>query len=88
MSYKDRFRVVLDNISDGVISIDRDGKITTINKVAAGVYNREPETIIGQNIQNLDRSQYAILDCLGGKSLKNEMKKYKIQKVSRIRVGH
>lgn len=69
---EDRFRVVLDNISDGVISIDRDGKITTINKVAAGVYNREPETIIGQNIQNLDRSQYAILDCLGGKSLKNK----------------
>ena len=69
---EDRFRVVLDNISDGVISIDRDGKVTTINKVAAQVYNHHPDEIIGQNIRNIERPQYAILDCLEGQSLKNE----------------
>lgn len=68
---EDRFRVVLDNISDGVISIDRDGKITTINKVAARAYNRKPDKIIGQNIRDLEKGQYAILDCLKGQSLKN-----------------
>ena len=34
---ENRFRVVLDNIGDGVISIDRDGRITTINRVARKV---------------------------------------------------
>ncbi len=28
-----RFQVVLDNISDGILSIDEEGKVTTINKV-------------------------------------------------------
>jgi len=67
---EDRFRVVLDNIRDGVVSIDRDGNVTTINKVAARVYNCEPDKIIGHNIRNIDLPQYAILDCLEGQSLK------------------
>ncbi len=68
---EDRFRVVLDNISDGVISTDRDGRVTTINKVASTVYNCTPETVIGQSIRNIDLPQYAILDCLEGNSFKN-----------------
>ncbi|MEN8212469.1 MAG: sigma 54-interacting transcriptional regulator, partial [Thermodesulfobacteriota bacterium] len=68
---EDCFRVVLDNISDGVISIDRDGKVTTINKVAARAYNRKPDEIIGHNIRKLEKAQYDILDCLEGQSLKN-----------------
>ena len=68
---EDRFRVVLDNISDGVISLDREGKVTTINRVASRVYNCAPDEIIGRSIKNIDLPQYAILDCLEGKSLKN-----------------
>jgi PAS domain S-box-containing protein len=68
---EDRFRVVLDNISDGVISIDRDGKVTTINKVAARVYNCKPEEIVGQSIRNIDLPQYTIMECLDGQRLKN-----------------
>ncbi|MCP3898603.1 MAG: PAS domain-containing protein [Desulfobacteraceae bacterium] len=68
---EDRFRVVLDNISDGVVSIDRDGKVTTINKVASRVYSCEPKEIIGQSIHNIDLPQYTILKCLEGHSLKN-----------------
>jgi PAS domain S-box-containing protein len=68
---EDRFRVVLDNISDSVISTDRDGKVTTINRVASQVYDCKPDTVIGQSIRNIDLPQYAILDCLEGNSLKN-----------------
>lgn len=68
---EDRFRVVLDNISDGIISIDRDGKVTTINKVACHAYNCTPEKIIGQSIRNIDLPQYAILECLEGKRFEN-----------------
>ncbi len=68
---ENRFRVVLDNISDGVISIDRDGKVTTINRIASKVYNRKPNEIVGQSIKNIDLPQYSILECLEGRSLKN-----------------
>ena len=68
---EDRFRVVLDNISDGVVSIDRKGKVTTINKVASRVYDCSADEIIGKSIKSIDLPQYAILKCLDGRSLKN-----------------
>jgi PAS domain S-box-containing protein len=68
---EDRFRVVLDNISDGVVSIDREGKVTTINKVASRVYMCKADEIIGKSIKTIDLPQYAILKCLNGSNLKN-----------------
>jgi PAS domain S-box-containing protein len=68
---EDRFRVVLDNISDGVVSIDRKGEVTTINKVASRVYDCSADEIIGKSIKSIDLPQYAILKCLDGRSLKN-----------------
>lgn len=68
---EDRFRVVLDNISDGVVSIDREGKVTTINKVASRVYTCKADEIIGKSIKTIDLPQYAILKCLNGSNLKN-----------------
>jgi transcriptional regulator of aroF, aroG, tyrA and aromatic amino acid transport len=68
---EDRFRVVLDNMSDGVLSIDKDGHVTTINKVASRVYMCKPDEIIGKSIRSIDLPQYAILKCLDGQSLKN-----------------
>lgn len=66
-----RFRVVLDNISDGVISVDKKGRVTTINKVASRVYNCNPDKMIGQSLKNLDLPEYAILKCLDGVKLNN-----------------
>jgi len=68
---ENRFRVVLDNISDGVISVDREGKVTTINKVARVVYGCSPEKVIGRSIRNIDLPQYTILESLEGKNLKS-----------------
>ena len=84
MPYEERenhFRVVLDNISDGVLSIDREGRITTINRVAAKVWQCGPE-IFGKSINNLDMPEYTILDCLEGKRIDN-IKKNLITKTGR-----
>ncbi|MCE5243180.1 MAG: PAS domain-containing protein [Syntrophobacteraceae bacterium] len=64
---ENRFRVVLDNIRDGVISIDTDGRVTTINAVAKRVLNCKGEDITGRNIRDLRLSDDTILECLKGK---------------------
>ncbi|GAB6145379.1 sigma-54 interaction domain-containing protein [Desulfocicer niacini] len=66
-----RFRVVLDNMRDGVISIDREGCITTINKVACQVFNCRVNDMLGKAIQQLDLPEYAILQSLEGLTLDN-----------------
>lgn len=66
-----RFSVVLDNMSDGVLSIDKHGTVTTINKVACKVIKRSPKDVIGKNIQNLRLPEYSLLKCLNGKKLEN-----------------
>jgi transcriptional regulator of aroF, aroG, tyrA and aromatic amino acid transport len=68
---EDRFRIVLDNMSDGVVSVDKDGRVTTINEVASRVYMCKPDEIIGKSIRRIELPQYAILKCLDGRSLKN-----------------
>ncbi len=68
---ENRFRVVLDNIRDGVISIGRDGRITTINKVARKALECEAEEVVGQDVKNIDLPDYNILECLGGREFNN-----------------
>ena len=66
-----RFTVVLDNISDGVLSIDKEGRITTVNKVAGRAFNREPTDIISEPLALVTHSEYPLLRCLKGDKLKN-----------------
>ncbi len=66
-----RSRVALDNISEGVFSIDKDGKITTINRVARQMLNCERSKVIGRDVKTLDLPDYAILECLKGKTFDN-----------------
>lgn len=71
---ENKFRVVLDNISDGVISIDLKGKITTINRAAQKALACENQHVIGEKINTLDLPDYDILDCLQGKIFSNTKK--------------
>ena len=66
-----RFTVVLDNISDGVISIDKNGTVTTVNKVASNALARKPSEILGRNLTDFDLPDYPIMHCLEGKVIKN-----------------
>lgn len=68
---ENRFRVVLDNISDGVISIDKRGKVTTINRMARKAFNLIDQELIGQDIKTLNLPNYSILECLRGKRFNN-----------------
>jgi transcriptional regulator of aroF, aroG, tyrA and aromatic amino acid transport len=71
---ENRIQVVLDNIGDGVISIDAKGKIRTINKVACRVLDYENDEIIGKDIKELDLPDFDILECLKGKTFTNVKK--------------
>ena len=68
---ENQIRVVLDNISDGVISIDTAARITTINRVARKVFDCENREIIGKGIKDLNLPDDTILDCLEGKKFNN-----------------
>lgn len=79
---ENRFRVVLDNISDGVISIGKDGRITTINKVARQALDCEEIHVVGQGVKSIDLPDYSILECLDGRRF-NNVKKNIIKKRER-----
>jgi len=64
---ENRFRVVLDNISDGVVSIDKDGNITTINRVAREVLQCKEQTVVGRSVREVNLPDFSILECLQGK---------------------
>lgn len=50
--------IVLKNISTGVITLDADGIITTINKSAEKMLNLEPDEIIGKSYKELLKDQH------------------------------
>lgn len=70
------FRIVLDNISDGVISIDVEGRITTINRVAREMLNCRDQEVEGEKITTLESSKVPILGCLKGKTYFNEKRTF------------
>ena len=80
---ENRFRVVLDNISNGVISIDREGKIRTINQVAKKALGCVDEKVVGQSIQSLNLPDYKIIECLEGHKFSN-VKKTLVSKKERV----
>jgi transcriptional regulator of aroF, aroG, tyrA and aromatic amino acid transport len=61
-----RFMVVLDNMSDGVFSIDRHGRVTTINKVACRTLGCRARDVVGRPLVDLGLPQNLLLKCLDG----------------------
>lgn len=52
---------VLDNIAAGVISLDPNGDISTMNKAASAIFNVEGKSLIGLNATELLRDEHADL---------------------------
>jgi len=73
---ENRFRVVLDNISDGVVSIGKDGRVTTINKIALEALNQHTQEVVGSNVKTLNLPDHTILECLQGKTFNNVKKDF------------
>jgi TyrR family helix-turn-helix protein/PAS domain S-box-containing protein len=71
---ENRFQVVLDNISDGVVSIDRKGNVKTINRVARQALGCGDGGVVGLTVQDLNLPDFQILKCLEGKKFSNVKK--------------
>ena len=52
---------VMDNIAAGVISFDKAGVVTTINKAASGILQLDSSMLLGKNVTELFPEQYSIL---------------------------
>lgn len=51
-------QAVLDNVVDGIITVDKNGRIETINPAAGQIFGYEPDELIGQKIKKLVAGQY------------------------------
>ncbi len=66
-----RFQVVLDSISDGILSINEEGELTTINRVAREILDCQNKNLIGRNLRDLNLPDTSLLTCLEGKTYRN-----------------
>jgi PAS domain S-box-containing protein len=78
------FRVVLDNISDGILSIDRKGNITTINRVAQRILDCSHHAVLGKPMAILDLPDNQLIDCLDARSYTNR-KRHLVTGQGRVR---
>ena len=67
-----RYQVVLDNISDGILSIDEKGTLVLINRIARRMLNLEDNNLIGQELGALGINNDSLLECLQGNPYTNE----------------
>ena len=62
------YRVVLDSVSDGIISIDENGIVTTINRFAREIIGIDKNVkVIGKHIRELGFSDTDLQDCIRSK---------------------
>jgi TyrR family helix-turn-helix protein/PAS domain S-box-containing protein len=67
-----RLKVVLDSISDGIISIDKFGYVTTINRVARKMLGFNDMDVLGKKLSTLPLENLDLLDCLKNRSFENK----------------
>lgn len=53
-----RIRAILDTVDDGVLTIDRFGRVETLNPAAAELFGYRPDEVVGQNIKMLMADTY------------------------------
>lgn len=58
------FRTLFDGMSEGIISVDANGVINTVNSVACRILGEVYDNIIGQHISELSPKDSILLDCL------------------------
>ena len=65
--------IILENVAAGVISLDNDGRIGTMNKFAEELFGIKPEGILGKTYQELSSpEQLEILNSLLGEAHRNK----------------
>jgi len=81
---ENRFKVLFDNMSDGVFSIDSDYRLKTINRIALKALGLDAARDLGRDIRELDLPDLDIIGCLNGQKYTN-IKKSLITKGRRFR---
>jgi len=66
-----RLKTVIDSISDGIISIDKFGHITTMNRVAKKMLGWNQFNVLGKHLSVLPVETLDLMDCLKGRSFQN-----------------
>jgi len=66
-----RFQVVLDSVSDGILSINEEGDLTTINRVARKMLGLDERELTGHNLRDLELPDSSLLACLDGQVYHN-----------------
>ncbi len=66
-----RFQVVLDSVSDGILSINEEGELTTINRVARKMLGCGEDDLIGRKLSDLDLPDTSLHACLEGNTYRN-----------------
>ncbi|AZR72558.1 Fis family transcriptional regulator [Anoxybacter fermentans] len=68
-----QLRTVLDSISEGIIAINREGRITTLNPASEKIFHCPQEKLLNQPIQEFLGEEVPIISCLReGKSYDNK----------------
>jgi len=57
-------KTIIESISDGLMVIDKDGKIIHLNSLAGKILGKEHEEVIGKPMDKLIRTNFSLLDIL------------------------
>ncbi|HWR44830.1 sigma-54 interaction domain-containing protein [Sporomusa sp.] len=82
MPYKEReheLRTILDSVSEGVLAIDKAGKISHINEVACKIFSCTPQAVMGLGVEDLLGANPLLLETLRS-GLIYRLKEQKIKK--------
>lgn len=59
-----KIKTVLDSVSEGIMAVDVDGRITTINPVAEKIFQSSADELIGKSLAKVFSKDAPILKCL------------------------
>jgi TyrR family helix-turn-helix protein/PAS domain S-box-containing protein len=66
------YKVVLDSVSDGILSIDENGILTTINRVACRILNCEEQAVVGHSMSKLELPDTCLNDAFNQRHFSSE----------------
>ncbi len=61
---EESYRVVLDSVSDGILSVDEKGVITTVNRVARKILGFDARQVVGTGLDKLELADNSLELCL------------------------
>jgi len=68
LSATNRFlKTIIESINDGLVILDKEGKITHLNSIAGGILGKEPPDAIGEPINKLIKTNFSLFDILNNR---------------------